>query len=345
VSAGGKPRSRSDVTRIHRTTHTGHFTIVPNSILRDQNLSYGAAGCLGRILSNVDVWHVTAEGMWQQAKREGKRGKGEGRDVHYRWFTEMEVAGYLTRHRVAVETERGNPTYRTETHFWDVPVPPEQRTASKPKDGPPEEIRTPGFQEPEVQEPEHQEPEDQESIRRTIPKKDQEKENQSAESSSALRAAGDDDGSPDLGDCVPQTPAAGTDDGYLALAHRLPPVLGEGTSPAILAPRLRAVARDLGVDKNILVEAIIWWNESGYVADNNLDEYVFNGPSAKSVDDKGRYLYRILPDLVSGYLEARKLRAEELGRDTDSFEYGTYLLDLQDDREEPFASDLAEKAG
>jgi hypothetical protein len=192
--------------RIHRTRQAEHFTIIPNALIRDPSLSHGARGCLIEILSNIDTWHITAEGMWRRASK-ARPIKGEGRDVYYKWFGEMETSGYLTRHVVPELTDSGRTRYATVLHFYDAPVAAEERTTLRPQEGAPN-VRTPGFQEPEVQEPEDQEP-----LRRTKPKKDH-----YVEASSSPQGGDDDDEcvmdvARDLREELPGSPSSGAEEG------------------------------------------------------------------------------------------------------------------------------------
>lgn len=86
------------------------FTIIRNTVLRDERLSYRARGVLAAILSRPDNWKITRD----QLAAEGR----EGRDAIGSALRELEDAGYLERVRV----QTGSGCWVTEVVCHDQPV-------------------------------------------------------------------------------------------------------------------------------------------------------------------------------------------------------------------------------
>jgi len=320
-SSAAQLQERSEL-RIHRTTQSAHFTIIPNALIRDQALSHAARGCLIEILSNREDWKVTADGMWRGA---GTR-EGEGRNVYRRWFQEIEAAGYLTRIVVTSPGPRGGVKIATVLHFYDTPVPAGQRTSStSPQVSP--TTGSPGVGHPVVGSP-------------GVIKKDQGTRTNSEQSSSGQSHAGDDDQPPssDSGKGRPGSAGAGRDsrgekDALQDLAVRLQEVLKDDYDfqPRFLGPRFRKVGRDMNVSAALLDQVVVWWLRDD-AADSGFRS--FTGLLHHDEDDKrpnpAGYLYKALPDLVTAYLEARDKKAAELGVEGGTFNLCGWLTDQED---------------
>jgi hypothetical protein len=76
---------------IVRAPRREHWTVVSNSTIEDQRLSYRALGLLTYLLSKPDHWRIEANVL--------SAGRDEGRDAVRRSLNELEAAGYLTRRR------------------------------------------------------------------------------------------------------------------------------------------------------------------------------------------------------------------------------------------------------
>lgn len=98
--------------RSHRPTRD--FTILANSILRDDRLSYRARGILCQVLSMPDDWRVDAEQL--------SRGEHvEGRDAVRTAIKELEKVGYIER----VKGQDDNGRWVTILVVHEVPQGPE----------------------------------------------------------------------------------------------------------------------------------------------------------------------------------------------------------------------------
>ena len=78
----------ADMIRLQRS---GGYTVLPNGILRDTNLSLKTKGLFAIILSLPEGWDYSVAGLATVA--------GCGRDAIRGALKEMETAGYLTRMR------------------------------------------------------------------------------------------------------------------------------------------------------------------------------------------------------------------------------------------------------
>jgi hypothetical protein len=80
---------------IVRAPRKAHFTIVPNTAVRDARLSYRARGVLAYVLSMPDNWEASADRIAVEG--------AEGRDAVRKAIAELERAGYIDRVRERVE--------------------------------------------------------------------------------------------------------------------------------------------------------------------------------------------------------------------------------------------------
>lgn len=99
-----------------------NFTIIPNSLLRNEDLSLRSKGLLCMILSHDSSWNVTKEWVYQHVK--------EGRDAIDAMFTELKKAGYLEVH---METDPE--TKRFSRCFWIFHDEPKQDRSDGTLDG------------------------------------------------------------------------------------------------------------------------------------------------------------------------------------------------------------------
>ncbi|MFE3206410.1 hypothetical protein [Embleya sp. NPDC059237] len=103
--------------RIRRSSHLSAFTILPNSTLRDERLSYHARGVLAELLSRPDGWETNADTLSERARRARGEKTGEGRRGMRAAISELEDAGYIVRHRNKLENGR----FSTDLWVYDVP--------------------------------------------------------------------------------------------------------------------------------------------------------------------------------------------------------------------------------
>lgn len=94
---------------IHRSPHTGHFTVLPNEMLQRADLSLPARGLLGYLLSRPDGWRESAEEL-------AKRFRASLGSVR-RALRELTAAGYYQ----VVKTRLPNGRIISEQHLHDVP--------------------------------------------------------------------------------------------------------------------------------------------------------------------------------------------------------------------------------
>lgn len=106
---------------IHRKSVTDHFTILPNSLLRDKRLSFKARGVVSMMLSMPDDWQTYASWVQEQGL--------EGKDALQGAFSELEMLGYLAR-----KSERDKESGRIIGSIWHWNSEP---VAGKPEAGNP----------------------------------------------------------------------------------------------------------------------------------------------------------------------------------------------------------------
>lgn len=93
--------------KIRRSRPEADFTIIPNSALRDDRLSYCARGVLAELLSRPNGWETNADALSERARRHRGNKSGEGRRALRGAFAELEAAGYMIRRRERIP--RGEP--------------------------------------------------------------------------------------------------------------------------------------------------------------------------------------------------------------------------------------------
>lgn len=102
--------------RIRRTKLKGDFVQIPNSTVRDGQLSHMARGILAELLSRPDGWETTADDTWRASVAiHGKN--SPGRRQYRAAFAELKEQGYLTSGREPL----GSGRYGTVLTLTDVP--------------------------------------------------------------------------------------------------------------------------------------------------------------------------------------------------------------------------------
>ena len=95
---------------LKKRDYVGNFTILPNHLLQNRELSYEARGLLCELLSRPEDWRIYKT----QLIRSGFF-KNNGRDVVNRIFRELRHFGYLYIHYVRTEDRR-----RIKDRVWFV---------------------------------------------------------------------------------------------------------------------------------------------------------------------------------------------------------------------------------
>jgi hypothetical protein len=103
--------------KIRRSRPEADFTIIPNSALRDDRLSYCARGVLAELLSRPNGWETNADALSERARRRRGDIVGEGRRGLRSAFKELEAAGYMIRRKEQGEKGR----FITVLEVFDAP--------------------------------------------------------------------------------------------------------------------------------------------------------------------------------------------------------------------------------
>jgi hypothetical protein len=103
--------------KIRRSRPEADFTIIPNSTLRDDRLSYCARGVLSELLSRPNGWETNADALSDRARRQRGDVVGEGRRGLRSAFKELEAAGYMIRRKEQGEKGR----FITVLEVYDTP--------------------------------------------------------------------------------------------------------------------------------------------------------------------------------------------------------------------------------
>lgn len=91
--------------KVIRSRPEANYTQILNRVIRDKRLDAMTLGVLVRMLSNQDGWTTTADGMWQQARRDRPGvGRGEGQRAYRAAFAALETCGYLERQKLRSKT-------------------------------------------------------------------------------------------------------------------------------------------------------------------------------------------------------------------------------------------------
>jgi hypothetical protein len=95
--------------RIHLSRHARGFTVLPNALLQDRQLSYTARGLLADLLSRPDGWSEDGRRMADTSP--------QGRLTVAKALRELTAAGYYRVDRV----RRADGTVASEAHVFDTP--------------------------------------------------------------------------------------------------------------------------------------------------------------------------------------------------------------------------------
>ncbi|MFF8773224.1 hypothetical protein [Kitasatospora sp. NPDC015120] len=94
---------------IHRSAHTRNFTVLPNCVLQNRQLSYTARGLLADLLSRPDGWREDGRHMADTSP--------QGRGAVRKALKELADAGYYRVEKVRLP----DGTLRSEAHVYDTP--------------------------------------------------------------------------------------------------------------------------------------------------------------------------------------------------------------------------------
>ncbi|MER5636519.1 hypothetical protein ABT095_06175 [Kitasatospora sp. NPDC002227] len=108
---------------IHRTEWVRHFTVLPNTMLQQRQLSYTARGLLADLLSRPDGWREDGRHMADTSP--------QGRGAVRKALKELTAAGYYRADKI----RRPDGTIHTETHVYDTPQLAARPSATRPGPG------------------------------------------------------------------------------------------------------------------------------------------------------------------------------------------------------------------
>lgn len=95
---------------IIRAPQPEHFTVVRNTLVDDERLSYRAFGLLVYLLSKPDNWRIEASALARPAGR-------EGRDAVRSALSELEATGHLRREKHQDKHGR----WVTDSYIYEIP--------------------------------------------------------------------------------------------------------------------------------------------------------------------------------------------------------------------------------
>ncbi|MFB7943801.1 hypothetical protein ACFC6L_02675 [Kitasatospora phosalacinea] len=94
---------------VHRSAHARNFTVLPNVMLQDRQLSYTARGLLADLLSRPDGWREDGRQMADSSP--------QGRKAIYKALKELVRAGYYRVEKIKLD----DGTIISENHVFDTP--------------------------------------------------------------------------------------------------------------------------------------------------------------------------------------------------------------------------------
>ena len=125
-----------DVISIHEDDASFQYTIVPNSLIRDQSISPNCRWLIIYLISNKPGWTIKSRQLWEHTKG------FIGRDAIRKTLNEAIEAGYIQRNMVLRETAKG----KLRGYSYTVASTPKFKKC----------LRKPGFQGPGFQGPDDQ---------------------------------------------------------------------------------------------------------------------------------------------------------------------------------------------
>jgi hypothetical protein len=92
TGTGNVSRYREGAEMIVRTKKNRNYTVINNTVLEDERLSWRARGIAAYLLSKPDDWEINYQHLWKNGT--------EGRDAILKSMKELEDCGYLVRTRL-----------------------------------------------------------------------------------------------------------------------------------------------------------------------------------------------------------------------------------------------------